>query len=102
MPTACWPGSRPRPAGSAASRSTSTRPPTATLPTLALGPIELVFIAFILFNFIFPIWGIIDAAVRPDAVWAATGQNKIVWVLVQIFLWTIGAIIYFVAIRPKL
>jgi hypothetical protein len=64
-----------------------------------LGAPELLIILFIL---VLPIWGIIDAAIRPDAVWAATGQNKIVWVLVQIFLWTLGAIIYFVAIRPKL
>ena len=52
---------------------------------MGLGPAELVFLAFILFNLIFPIWGIIDAAIRPDTVWAATGQNKIVWVLVQVF-----------------
>jgi hypothetical protein len=69
---------------------------------MALGPVELVILVFVLFNLIFPIWGIIDAAMRPDPVWAATGQNKIVWILVQIFLWTLGAIIYFVAIRPKL
>ncbi len=43
-----------------------------------------------------------DAAMRPDDVWAAAGQNKIVWVLVEIFLWTPGAAIYFLAIRPKL
>jgi hypothetical protein len=67
-----------------------------------VGPMELIFIGIFLVSFVLPVWGIIDAAVRPDAVWAATGQNKIVWVLVQIFLWTLGAIIYFVAIRPKL
>jgi hypothetical protein len=69
---------------------------------MGLGAPELLILLFLLVTFIFPIWGIIDAAIRPDAVWAATGQNKIVWVLVQIFLWTLGAIIYFVAIRPKL
>jgi nitrate/nitrite transporter NarK len=69
---------------------------------MALGPVELLILAFILFTFVLPVWGIIDAAVRPDAVWAAAGQNKIVWVLVQVFLWTLGAVIYFVAIRPKL
>jgi hypothetical protein len=67
-----------------------------------LGAPELLIILFILGTMVLPIWGIIDAAIRPDAVWAATGQNNIVWVLVQIFLWTLGAIIYFGAIRPKL
>jgi hypothetical protein len=67
-----------------------------------LGAPELLILIFLLFTMVLPIWGIIDAAVRPDAVWAAAGQNKIVWVLVQIFLWTLGAVIYFAAIRPKL
>jgi hypothetical protein len=51
---------------------------------------------------VFPIWGIIDAALRPDDVWARANQSKVVWILVQIFLWTLGALIYFIAIRPKL
>jgi quinol-cytochrome oxidoreductase complex cytochrome b subunit len=67
-----------------------------------LGAPELLILIFILSAMVLPIWGIIDAAVRPDAVWAATGQNKIVWVLVQIVLSTLGAVIYFAAIRPKL
>jgi nitrate/nitrite transporter NarK len=64
--------------------------------------ILLVLLPVLFFAFIFPVWGIIDAAMRPDPVWDATGQNKIVWILVQFFLWTIGAFIYFIAIRPKL
>lgn len=69
---------------------------------MGIGPAELLIIFIIIGSLVLPIWGIIDAAVRPDAVWAAAGQNKIVWVLVQIFLWTLGAVIYFIAIRPKL
>lgn len=68
----------------------------------SLGAPEMLIILFLLGGMVIPIWGIIDAAIRPDAVWAATGQNKIVWVIIQIFLWTLGAIVYFVAIRPKL
>lgn len=67
-----------------------------------LGAPELLIILFLLGGMVLPIWGIIDAAIRPDAVWAASGQNKIVWVIIQIFLWTLGAVVYFVAIRPKL
>ena len=69
---------------------------------MGIGPAELLIIIFIIGSLVLPVWGIIDAAIRPDDVWAAAGQNKIVWVLVQIFLWTLGALIYFIAIRPKL
>jgi len=65
-----------------------------------MGALELL-ILLLLFG-VLPIWGIIDAAMRPDSVWLAAGQSKIVWVLVQVFLWTIGAAVYFFAIRPKL
>lgn len=61
------------------------------------GP-ELLIISLIL---ILPAVGIIDAAMRPDPAWQRAGQSKIVWVLVQIFLTTIGTIVYFVAIRPR-
>lgn len=34
--------------------------------------------------------------------WAASGQSKVVWLVLQVLLWTLGAVIYFIAIRPKL
>ena len=68
-----------------------------------IGPVELVFILIALAaTVVLPIWGLADAAMRPDAVWAASGQSKIVWLILQVLLWTLGAVIYFVAIRPKL
>ena len=51
---------------------------------------------------VIPIWGIIDAALRPDPVWAAAGQNKVVWIIVQVFLGVFGTVAYFVAVRPRL
>jgi hypothetical protein len=65
---------------------------------MSLGPMELLFFVVLFL----PVWGIIDAAVRPDSAWAAAGQSKVVWVLVQIFLSILGTAVYFVAIRPKL
>jgi hypothetical protein len=67
-----------------------------------LGAPELLIILFILGTMVLPIWGIIDAAVRPDPAWTAIGQSKIVWILVMVFLWTLGAILYFILARPKL
>ena len=54
------------------------------------------------------IWGVVDALQRPDAVWAAAGQNKTTWVVLMIVLaflcglgWVV-ALIYLLSIRPKL
>ncbi len=69
---------------------------------LVRGDTELLFVLVVVAFAVFPIWGIIDAALRPDDVWARANQSKVVWILVQIFLWTLGALIYFIAIRPKL
>lgn len=62
---------------------------------------EALIILIVLGVFALPIWGIIDAALLPDSAWQRAEQNKIVWILVQVFLWTLGAIVYFIAIRPK-
>ncbi|HSH62403.1 MAG TPA: DUF2516 family protein [Acidimicrobiales bacterium] len=54
------------------------------------------------------IWGVIDAATRPNHAWTAAGQNKVLWIALQVgglIFTTIGgpviAVIYLVAIRPK-
>jgi hypothetical protein len=67
-----------------------------------LGAPEILILFMLLFGFVLPIWGIVDAATRPDPVWTAAGQNKVLWIVLQIVLGALGAIIYFVAIRPKL
>jgi predicted membrane channel-forming protein YqfA (hemolysin III family) len=66
------------------------------------GPELLIILLVLFFVVVVPVWGIVDAAVRPDSEWQRAEQSKIVWVLVQVFLWTIGAVVYFIAIRPKL
>jgi hypothetical protein len=47
------------------------------------------------------IGGIIDAARRPVDAWSRAGQNKGLWIALQIFLGIIGAAVYFLSIRPK-
>ena len=66
------------------------------------GGIESFFLLFVLLFMVVPIIGIIDAALIPDSAWVNANQNKIVWIVVQIFLGIFGAVAYFVAIRPKL
>ena len=67
-----------------------------------LGAPELLILLVLLPMMVLPIWGIVDAAVRPQEVFTATGQSKVLWIVLQIVLGILGAIIYFVAIRPKL
>ncbi|MCA1697089.1 MAG: PLDc N-terminal domain-containing protein [Actinobacteria bacterium] len=67
-----------------------------------VGAPELIIIVLVVIIMGLPIWGIIDAAIRSDAEWAETGQSKGVWILVQLVLWTLGSVVYFLAIRPKL
>ncbi len=54
------------------------------------------------------IWGIVDAANRPDDAWTAAGQNKTLWIALQaggLLLTGVGgavmAVIYLASIRPK-
>ncbi len=50
---------------------------------------------------IISMWGILDAALAPDSAWERIDQNKVAWVLVQ-FVPLVGAIAYFLAVRPAL
>ncbi|HEV3363988.1 MAG TPA: hypothetical protein VG795_07585 [Acidimicrobiia bacterium] len=67
-----------------------------------LGAPEILILLMMLALFVIPIWGIVDAATKPDAAWTAAGQSKVLWIVLQLVLGILGAIIYFVAIRPKL
>jgi hypothetical protein len=65
-----------------------------------------VIVGLVLFGI--TVWGVVDALQRPDAVWAAAGQNKTTWVVLMIVLaflcglgWVV-ALIYLLSIRPKL
>jgi hypothetical protein len=72
-----------------------------------LGPTELLIVLIVLLPFSVTIWGIVDAAQRPESAWVASGQNKTLWiVLPAVGLFTCGigfipAIIYLASIRPK-
>ena len=65
-------------------------------------------ILFGLFCLAVTLWGIIDAANRPDYAWTAAEQNKTLWVALQGFgLLFAGlggllmAVVYLAVIRPK-
>lgn len=78
---------------------------------MTLGPVELLIILAVLVLNVaaigIPVWAAVDAGRRPDAAWAAAGQNKTLWIVLPLVgivlcgLGVIAAIVYFAAIRPK-
>ncbi len=43
-------------------------------------------LALLLFCLAAIVWSIVDAAVRPDSAWQASGNSKVVWLVVLIFV----------------
>lgn len=45
---------------------------------------------------------LIEALRAPDQAWVAAGQNKILWVLLMVFLGVLGTVLYVLIARPAL
>ncbi len=69
---------------------------------MGIGIVELLVFVFALAFLVLPVWTAIDAALKPDLAWKAIGQNKVVWVLVNLFTSIIGPLVYLAVIRPRL
>ena len=69
-----------------------------TIPGLLL----LIFLLVGVTGTVFWIIALVDALRFTDAEWTAAGQNKLVYVLVLIFLGFIGALVYWFVARPEL
>ncbi len=91
----------------------SNRPATISLFGFLnqMGPMEVLVVVGVpalLATLALPIWGIIDAAGRPDVQWTTAGQSKGLWIaLMAVGTVFRGAgivlsIVYLAAIRPKL
>jgi hypothetical protein len=76
------------------------------------GPLVLLLVPFFLGLALatvgITVWGIVDAATRPEQAWQAAGQNKTLWIVLQaaglIAMAPVGlvlALVYLLAIRPK-
>lgn len=48
------------------------------------------------------IWGIVDAAGRPEWVFNRAGSNKVMWIVLMAVLGAIPALIYFLSVRRRL
>ena len=65
---------------------------------MSFGLIGLIVLA----GFAFWVWSLVDGLKRPDAEWERAGQNKLIWILVLIFVGPIGSFIYLAVARPQL
>jgi len=67
------------------------------LPILLLWPLALVLV----------IWGVVDAAIRPQWAWEQAGQNKVLWIVLQAvglvfcLFGLVLAIVYLASVSPK-
>lgn len=72
-----------------------------------LGAPELLILLLTVVPYGVIVWGIVDAATRPEWAWQAAGQSKVLWIVLQViglFLCLVGVILsvaYLVAIRPQ-
>jgi predicted membrane-bound dolichyl-phosphate-mannose-protein mannosyltransferase len=61
--------------------------------------LDVIEIIFLVCFFALPAWGVIDAARFPDEAWKAAGRSKRFWILIQIVLLYIGAVMYLAGVR---
>ena len=48
------------------------------------------------------VWGLVDAASRPEWVFQRGGSNKVMWIVLIAVLGAIAAIVYLLSVRPRL
>lgn len=68
----------------------------------------IILVVFVLTGLPLVMWGIIDAASRPDWAWQQAGQTKLLWILLPaITFMALGCVaipvslVYLLTIRPK-
>lgn len=72
-----------------------------------LGAPELLILLTVVVPYGVIIWGIVDSASRPEWAWQGSGQNKTLWVVLQVigfFFCLVGFIltlVYLITIRPQ-
>lgn len=48
------------------------------------------------------LWGVVDAVRCPDYLFRSIGQNKVLWIMLQLFLFPLGTLLYLVVAWPSL
>lgn len=67
--------------------------------------VALIFFLFASVSLALFVWWLmvlVEALREPDPAWVAAGQNKILWVLLMVFLGVLGTVLYVLIARPAL
>jgi hypothetical protein len=66
---------------------------------LSVDRLDVIEIISLVCFFAVPAWGVIDAARTPASAWEAAGRSKRFWILIQILLLYLGAVMYIAGVR---
>ena len=69
---------------------------------MALSIFGILVVGVLLAATAFWIFTLVDSLQIPDHTWQAAGQNKLLWILLIVFLGFLGSILYMVIPRPSL
>ena len=69
---------------------------------MAMSVFGILVLGMFLAALAFWIFTLVDSLQIPDHIWQAAGQNKLLWVLLIVFLGLLGSILYMVIPRPSL
>lgn len=71
-----------------------------------VGLAELIILLFVLLMSVVPlallVVALLDAVKYEDATWQASGQNKVLWVVLIVLLGCLGPILYLTVTKPRL
>jgi hypothetical protein len=68
----------------------------------SIGAEEGLIIGLILALFVAMFWGVIDAIRRPNELFVAADRSKAAWIIIQLFLFPLGSILYWAIAWPTL
>lgn len=69
---------------------------------MAFGLFETIFFVFILFPFLLMVIALVDLLRRPVEAWEAAREDRLIWLLVVIFVGLVGPVLYLTIARSKL
>ena len=67
-----------------------------------LGTSELIVVLFIFATIGGSLWGMLDAARRPNEIFRAAGQSKALWIVLQFMFAPLGTLLYALLAWPLL
>ncbi len=69
---------------------------------MEIGLLMVFFVVPALAGLVLLVVALLDLVRRPAAQWEATGHSQLVWVLITLFVWLLGPMLYLIVARPAL